>query len=174
MPDFPTIYPPPRMTTFSAQFSACQLACWHATPTLGAFTWPAANLAIYVPVSCPFMFQIVNMFWGNGATASGTVDVGFYSPDGGRVFSTGATTQTGTGVNQFQALSNVIDPGGGYFAMLCSSATATAWGIASGPSNADYRSAGLRQQAVGSATLPATATFAQYAQSVYPLIGIER
>jgi hypothetical protein len=174
MPDFPIIYAPPRLSTFSGQFSAIQQSCCTATPTSGSFTWPAANLAIYVPFAIPFLFQVSTMFWGNGSTVSGNVDVGYYTSDGARVFSTGAIAQSGASVVQFSALANFLDPGTGYLAMLMTSATGTCTGISAGPAVADYRAAGLRQQAVGAGALPATATFAQYAQTVYPLIGVER
>lgn len=173
MPDFGGVYLPPRINTFSSLYSIGAEACWQATPTQASFAWPAANLAIFIPVRMPFVFPVRNVFWMNGGTASGNVDVGYYTLDGALVFSSGATAQGAAGF-QSVAVNNYIDPGAGYLAILLTSATGTNQGVSGGLTNNDLRIAGLRQQAVGAGALPATATFAQYAQTVYPLLGVER
>jgi hypothetical protein len=131
------------------------------------------NVATYCPLWLPFRYPAQNFFYANGTTANGTIDIGLYSQDGARIWSSGPTTQTGTSTLQFFAKDIVIDPGCYYLAVGWSSSTATGWGQAL-PTATRLRYLGLLQQTgLTSGTLPSPATFAAYAQAVHaiPLIG---
>jgi hypothetical protein len=51
----------------------------------------------------------------NGATASGNIDIGIYTPDGTRLASTGSTAQSGTSTIQNIALTAPVTLGRGWY-----------------------------------------------------------
>lgn len=133
----------------------------------GSAAWPAANRAIYMPVRIPVPGLVQQVWWENGATVSGNVDLGLYDHVGTRLFSTGSTAQAGTSAKQAVDVADVlVGPGLFYLALACSSATATM--INYDPaSTLMAKFAGLYTQASAFA-LPATATFATPASGYVP------
>ena len=146
-------------------FSASIIAAGTAS-----FVWPAANLAIYQPIMLERDTAIARLWCYNGTTAAGNVDVGIYAADGTLLTSAGSTAQSGTSTLQvFDVTDLRIGPGLYYIAMVCSDATATAFGL-SITSAQIGRVVGAFQEASAFA-LPAGATFAAYAQTTVPLVG---
>lgn len=137
--------------------------------TIASATNPSQNLAFYTPfvVSIPTMIR--KMWVYNGATVNGNLDLGIYDAKGTRLVSSGSTAQSGT--NDLQAVDvtdTLLSPGLFYLALASDSATSTffaqtftaTWAL----------SFGLLQQASAFA-LPATATFAAFTQTTYPIYG---
>lgn len=167
----------------SQQLNMPHEACVHvgslaaSTCNLGEFSvlnfaaaaWPAANRAIFVPFVLDVAELAQQMFWENGAVA-GTSDIGIYDELGNRLVSSGATTNAGT-IQVANIADTSLAPGVYYLALLASTVTTqTYW---SGAVNVSaLRAAGVRQQDVGAATLPATATFAALASSYLPFMGV--
>ena len=131
--------------------------------------WGTANLAVYYPIVLPDPCVITKLFWQNGGVVAGTVDLGWFTQEGGRIISTGPQTQTGVSATQLIDITDTaLPPGPLYLGLLCSNATATVWAVgAAAVFNA--MPLGVYQQAVGSGTLPNPATFASIGTAGFPL-----
>ena len=132
--------------------------------------WPAANLAMFFPVSLESPVAVKRFWWENGATAAGNVDMGLYTRDGTRLTSTGSTAQSGTSVLQSADVTDVIvAPGLYYIAIALDDGTATLGGNTF--ANAAHgKIVGLAEQTTAFA-LPAVATFATWTRTVWPYCG---
>lgn len=140
-----------------------------ATPA--SATFPAANDAIFVPVTIEQTVLIKRLFSLNGATASGNIDVGIYSDSGGRIVSAGSTAQAGTSIPQFFDITDiVITPGRYYLAVAMNNTTGTLFRASTGI--AKLQAMGLAKQATAFA-LPTSATFATVTAAYLPMIGAE-
>jgi hypothetical protein len=163
--------PPFCITTFQ-RFAADHIFPLAST-TQGNITWPAANLAIFVPVSIPFYYPVVKGVWGNGSPANANCDIGIYTWDGVRLASLGSTAQSGASSAQFTAFATpfLLPPGDYYFAMSNSGTTGIFGNTVA--TAAMGRIAGVRQMATAH-PLPATATFATYTGTGYPMFGVSK
>lgn len=137
-----------------------------------AAAWPSANLALYFPIVVPQRMTITGFAWSNGTiTTAPTVDCGVYTLAGTRLTHfTAPVTQAGASTIQTQALpaNLVLDPGVYLLAMLVSGTGSQFNEAAAGSSS--LACSGAKQQAVGAATLPATATFATITNSYVPIL----
>jgi hypothetical protein len=121
--------------------------------------WGTANLAYFYPVWVPESCVLTKLWWQNGATANGNVDVGVYTDQGNRLISTGTTLQTGTSVIQSVDITDTPVPAGLlYFAIALSSATGTIWSVAASLSGSLAIMSGYQQATAF--PLPNPATFA--------------
>lgn len=131
--------------------------------------WPAANRAIYSAVVVPRPVTVTHLIIYVG-TSSGNVDVGIYNEAGTRLVSSGSTATIGGGAaNQaFNIADTSLSPGVYFFAMSCDNTTAT---FQCEQTAAEWlRVSGRQQEALGSVTLPATATMANPASAYSPHI----
>lgn len=171
MPDFPVS---PRLANQYAISTASpeSIGPWAlsvAASISASFAWPAANLAIYVPVEIYAPATIVKMAVLNGTAVSGNIDVGIYDVGGKRLISAGTTAQAGTTTIQtFDITDTLLLPGLYYMAVALDNTTGTLGGY-SGIIAGDGQAVGLLQQA-SAFVLPDPATFAAYAQTVCPLV----
>lgn len=141
--------------------------------TLAAVT-QTANRAHYLPLSLPYSYLVRRMFWVNGTTVtSSNVDVGIYSEDGTRLYSSGSTAMSGPSVPQFVTLSTplLLPPGRYYIAYVCDGTGARGWAITLGAD--PLRQMASFQQATA-LPLPASATFAAATNINLPFVGITR
>jgi hypothetical protein len=138
--------------------------------TPGAAAWPAANRAIYAPIIIESEVLVTQLFIYVGA-AAGTADIGIYDVMKRKLVSSGATNTAGSSALQlFNVTDTTLTPGNYYLGMDCS--TVTTLTLFRWTTNLTIlESAGVQQEAVGSATLPATATFANPANSYLPVMG---
>jgi len=175
MGDFPTTPIPPVTITswsfLSPMGTARQLG---VSPTVGSVAWPAANLAIYIPVLVPVDFPVRRVFWGNGSSTTGTGCFGIYTPGGARIYTTGSTAKAGASVLQYVTPTLFTLPAGCYYFATVMSATTNAALGSTSVTTALGRMMGLMEEAVGSTTLPATMTPAQWSHTGYNLCGITR
>ncbi len=169
--DFPTKTATPHgIHSFTRYTAARELA----GITGGNLTW-VANLAVYVPFSLPFYYPAARIYWCNGGTASGNVDVGIYSQGGTRMYSSGSTAQSGTSQLQYVDFTDMIlSPGKYYMGVVCSAATANLMYGSSAVAAAGLALAGCLEEALGATTLPATMTPIEIAHALYPLVGFTR
>ena len=149
--------------------------------TPGSVAWPVANQAMYFPfyVQAPGYYQ--NLWWVNGATATGNVEMGVYDEVGNLLSQTGTVAATGTSAPQLVAMPApsqgqpgvLITPGRYFIALWASSASQTfiAWTTAAASTNVN-RLLGIGQQVSLTLGLPTLATFASSANSYIPLIGL--
>ena len=133
-------------------------------------TWPANNLAIYLPVYLEELTQVAQFWCANGATASGNVDMGLYTADGTQLSSIGSTAQSGTSTLQvFDVTDLLLSPGWYYVALALSSTVGTILG--GGIVNAPQGRIGGLLEEVSAFPLPATATFATFTRTFNPRCG---
>jgi hypothetical protein len=139
------------------------------TSANGSMAWGITNLAMFFPFILPEPCMITKLFWQNGTTVAGTVDIGWYTAEGGRIISTGPQTQTGVSTTQLIDIADTpLPPGPSYLGLLLSSPTATLWAVG-GAAVFNAMPLGVYQQAVGSGTLPNPATFASVGTAGFPL-----
>lgn len=164
---------PPSINNFMATYSPLTDATTMVSNTIGAFNWPAANQAIFVPFGLPHPYVCRRFLWANGSTIGSNMDAGLYALDGRKIISTGSVAQVGTSAMQTAAPiqgDTLISPGLYFLALACDGTTLRGWGLSTITTN-EGRIVNMRQQATAFA-LPATATFAQWASTGYPLIGM--
>lgn len=156
-------------------FSAAIEVCGVLSAAVGVFNWPATDRALYLPLTIPWAYPVARVFWANGSTPTGNMDFGLYTVDGGKIITTGKVAQSGASALQYVDVTDFVLPAGQYYMALANdSATTTSrgWGI-NNVATEHGRIAGCLQQATAS-PLPATATFAAWASTGYPLCGITR
>lgn len=134
-------------------------------------SWPSINLAVFTPLWLSWPYTAQRVFWVNGGTISGNVDMGIYTPGGARIWSAGSTVQSGATTLQYVGTGGLRLAPGPYYLALTFSATSghvTGSGLNSVTS---ARLAGLVQMA-SALPLPATATFATSTTNLWPLMGL--
>lgn len=133
--------------------------------------WPAANRALFVPFSVPAPVIAKKLWWFNGATVTGSVDMGIYDLAGVRLVSTGATGQSGSSAVQIADITDTaLQPGVYYLAMaMDSTSTAVRYSTAS---TQWMQACGMKQMA-SAYTLPDPVTYADIATNYLPLMGVQ-
>lgn len=166
---------PPIVSTYSVYAPAGRgRQALGGTIAAGSIAWPAANRAIYVPMTLPGPCVVRRLFWTNGSTVTGSSEVGVYTRGGVRLCSTGLTAQSGASVLQFVTLGTPVylDAGVYYLATQNDGTTNRMFGTVT-PTVNQGRLAGLLQQDLGGGgVLPATMTPATLTAFAYPLAGI--
>lgn len=170
MPDFPTgAMPRPfgALGSLDASNALPGELCVIAGVTSSAGAWSSANLAIYCPVLVERRVTIYQMLVDIG-TSSGNLDLGVYDEAGNRLVSLGSTASPGTGAQAFNIADTVLDAGLYYLALSADNTTITFQraAVVAGIG----RACGVRQQALGSVVLPATATFADLSFANIPKV----
>ncbi len=176
MADFPSArYHLPAISSFSAETStpASSVMARNTTIAGASSLWPSANLAIYVPFRIWSPYLVNTLWWANGTATNGNTDVGIYSVGGTLITSAGSTAQTTVSTIQKVALGTpiVLSPGSYYMAMAASTGTTCQYMRVGQATNATWQLCGWAQQATAF-PLPATATFAAFAQTYQPFFGI--
>jgi hypothetical protein len=171
MSDWPQASRPPTvlMSPFSELAQGTEMAAL-ATAAPASVAHGTANLARFYPFVLPEPIVVVKMWWYNGGTVSGNVDVGIYDKDGTKIVSQGNTAQATINVLQEVNIADtVLGRGLFYMALSASSATATFFSNANSVQLA--KALGLAQMATAN-PLPATATLAAVAAAIQPLYGL--
>lgn len=142
------------------------------TPASSA--WPAANRAVFVPFRIGQPMIVDRLFVWAGGTQAGTnnVDLGIYDAYETLIVSTGSQTYNG-GVNvynSFNITDTTIGPGLFYLACALDTNTDTTFRVAM-PTAAVGQAMGVTQQA-SAFPLPRLATFASFASTLIPIIGL--
>ena len=138
-----------------------------------SIVWTTANKAIYIPLRLSKPYPVRLLWWANGATISGNVDLGVFASDAStKILSTGAVAQAGASVVQSVVPSPNpfwLPPGQYYLGLSSSSATAT-FQIAT-TTLAQQIQFGMAEQLTAH-PLPATATFVRPTSQKLPLVGL--
>ena len=174
-----TLPAPPVITPFSPLCVGLE----HRASSSGVVAntaWPAARRIFYVPMYLPMPIVVRRLFWVNGATVSGNVDVGIYSAVDGlpatRLTNTGAsgTAMSGASVLQSVDITDIaLGPGSYFLAMMVDNATATMWRSVGGAGATSFKSWGICGETPGSGSaLPTTATPVTLASNYLPLFGL--
>jgi hypothetical protein len=120
--------------------------------------WTAGR-AIYIPIKIPWPYPVKRMFIFNGGSVAGNVDLGLYTRNGTKVFSTGSFAQVGVTTMQYVNFSYLVSPGSYYLALAFSGVATIQRAQFALVTNA--RMAGLLQQD-SAFPLPASMTPAVY------------
>ncbi len=176
MADFPSKnIPPISYTTFgdlSSPYGGMR-GCG-IIPIPATVAWPAANLAIYIPMHIHTGTVVRRVFWANGSSTTGTGAFGIYTRSGSQVYATASTAKAGASALQYITPTAFFLPAGEYYFAVVMSATTNAMLGSLSITASIGRMIGLMQEALGGTTLPATMTPAQFANTGYPLCGITR
>lgn len=157
------------VSAWSAQALGVELAALGAASPAST-VWGTANLARTFPFVIPKPALVRKLWWANGGTVNGNVDVGIYDEGGGLITSSGSVVQAGTNARQEANIADVTLGIGRYYLALASS-SATATFIAGAPAALVLGALGCTQQAAAF-PLPATGTPAIPASAVLPLCGL--
>jgi hypothetical protein len=176
MSDFPGLALTPLHISSSSLYvgGTAYRSVANAGSSYGSTAWPTANTGYFMPMVIPWQYKLVRFFWGNGSAAS-NMDVGIYTRGGVRLASTGAVAQTPASDLQYAAPAGgivLLDPGE-YFLAISNSGTTNRGYATAGMTATEARLQGAYQMASAHA-LPATATFADWSSSFWPLCGITR
>jgi hypothetical protein len=133
-------------------------------------TW-VANLAVFVPFGVSRPFLVREMWWFNGSTAGGNIDVGLYDTAGNRLASLGSTAQgAASSIITSSTFTDYTLAPGDYYMAFAASATTAAVGFYSAAANI---SAGF---GVGQMTtalpLPNPATIVPLTNAMVPYFGL--
>lgn len=176
MPDFPLALNPHNMvniSTISPEAIGNELQADMGAGLTASTAWPSANLALYIPFEIYEPVTIISMSVVNGSAVSGNIDVGIYNSDLSRKVSIGSTAQSGTtAIQTFNITDTELLPGLYYIGVALDNATGTLMGFIS-LLGIDMECVGMAQQATAFA-LPATATFAAFAQTFIPLVTLHQ
>ena len=133
---------------------------------------PAANRALYCPLQVPVRFTVARFFSSNGSGVNGTFDIGLFSQSGIKLISTGSTSQAGTTQAQYVDVTDQSFPPGFYYLGFVGSTVTTArYNAITFTDQYEARGAGMLQEALGSAVLPAAMTPASYASNAVYFFG---
>lgn len=139
--------------------------------SVASTAYPAANLALYVPFCIGAPMNIKAVYWGNGTTAGGNIDVGIYNEDATKIVSLGSTARgTASSTITTTSLADTIIGAGRYYMAFLLDSTANMQAFA--PAAGLCESMGILEQAVGAATLPSPATFAVTTRAYIPSFGL--
>lgn len=162
-------FPPPSMISVASQTSSLMAILGAVVPASAA--WPTANKAFYIPFALEVTANIQKVWVANGATASNNFDVGVYTEDGTKLYSTGSVAQSGT--NTLQTVTPtafLLNPGRYYIGMAMNGTTGTVFRY--GVTAQGLSTMGILTQTSAFA-LPAVATFASASAETYvPLFGL--
>lgn len=166
---------PVVLSTMSPECLGIHIA---ATITDGANGWqsaaPGANTCQYYPFQISESLTVAKLFWLNGATAAGTIDIGIMDENGVRKVS-GSAAQSGTSVVQsVDPADTVLTAGRYYFALATNNIGSAFVGIqpnqALGLANIVGTMMGVYYEASG--TVPANATFATHVGNPIYMCGL--
>lgn len=141
------------------------------TTTPGSSAWPSANRIYYVPVRIPEAFTVLRVWWLNGSSVTGNVDVGLYNSAGTRLWQLGSTAQSGTNVVQFADIGDQAHAAGLYYMAMQHSSNGNVFRVA--PGVVFEIALGIMEESAGGFALPATATFAKAAGNWVPQFGLD-
>lgn len=128
------------------------------------------NLARGYPLYLGEPAVITKVWWFNGATAAGNIDVGVYTLDGTRLFSSGATAQgTINAIQEVDITDYQLGRGTYYAAISCSLSTATFF---SNSYNLHFSKIMGWWQMATAHPLPASVTIAAMSTAIEPLFGV--
>jgi hypothetical protein len=113
--------------SWSARFTpAIETRALAALGLPASTVWPNASRAYAYPLNLDRIYRVRRVFWYNGATVNGNVDLGIYDMESlKRLYSTGSVAQSGASAPQYTSVDLVLQPGSYYLALVSSSATAT-------------------------------------------------
>lgn len=130
------------------------------------------NLAVYVPVTLPMAVQVKKLWWVNGSSVTGNIDVGIYDAQGNKIVSTGSIAPgTASQVASSDIADLTLPPGDYYFAGW--RANTGRFGILAVISAGHAQVLGVRQEASLASGLPDTASFATPSTALVPILGVD-
>ena len=166
------------LSSYSRWAGALSTAFASGAGTFGSSTaWNGSGTAVGVFFEIPFYYPVDQVFWYNGTTASGNIDIGYYDAHTlTKLWSLGLTAQSGTSQFQFTTPSpKIVIPPGAYLMALSSGSGASVIGGLTGRSVRTQYATGMWSMEIGGSPLPATfAPTTAPSNGLYPLFGFTR
>jgi hypothetical protein len=141
--------------------------------TNASAAWPAANVALYIPIYVRKVVTVYALFWVNGSTVAGNACLGLYNEAGQRIAQTGVVAQATASVPQQPSITAFQLAPGRYWAGLASTsitATFRAWNA--GVTTDATKWLGVGEEAVTAGQVPASMTPVASARNYLPLVGL--
>lgn len=134
--------------------------------------WPAANLAIFIPMRLAVPATLYKLAIGAGATATGNFDVGVYDRFGNKIVSSGATAKGANTDHILDVTDTRLGPGLYYLAMSADGTDNYLMITPSGTSPVPLQKARLygTLEAATAYTLPSTVTMVARTGAPIPLV----
>jgi hypothetical protein len=134
-----------------------------------ATAWGTANRALYIPIDIPRRVVIRKLAYSSSTTGAGNIDIGLYDASGTLLVSSGSTAKsTSSDDVAVDVTDTTVGPGLHYIALNNSTTADTFLAMAySAPMAAGF---GVLQEALGSVTLPATATWSLTSATFIPIV----
>lgn len=148
----------------------------------GSAAWPAANRAFYFPIRNPYSsWNVARFMWINGASTTGTIDMGLYAyttaQTGSKLTSTGAITRSGTNAIQYATASPAytLPRGRYYLGAVLSSGTGEVLRQAPQQGATTLQLSGVLYENLGGSTLPSSMNpSGAIADNYVPFIGFSQ
>jgi hypothetical protein len=163
------LHPLPVISTFHAQMIGPGMI--YSGPTAAAY--PTANKAFYYPLTITHPYTVKTLWWANGTTVTGTVDVAVYDETMHRLTSMGPQNQTpATAIQQFTLVpSIVLQPGQYFLGISCLATTDNLFRSAAFSFAGQLRAFNSLEQ-TSAHPLPAVATPVAITANYLPIFGI--
>lgn len=171
---FPPSYRPPSVVIAPwspESLGIGLLAAKSGSPAAAA--WPVANLMIFLPVRLNSPITVKKVWWENGATVSGNVELAVCDAAGNLRLHTGSTPQVGISTVQVADPADVVLEAGTFYKGLSldnTTGTIIRWPA----TNAGLCAALGMAQAASAFPAPDPVTFALCAQAYIPKFGISQ
>lgn len=173
-------FSPPTIETQQVDISTMRTQCFDQELLAGGgpslSTWPTTNLAIYAPLYVRAGVAVTNVYWINGTTAAGNLDVAVYDEQGkNKLIATGTQAQTGTSTIQSVTVTPPVflPPGRYWMGMVVATTGATYYRAANQISMSGFNHVmSAATQSLASAVMPATITFATSSVDYIPMMGL--
>lgn len=143
-----------------------------------SFAWPTAKLVTYIPIVIEYPFRVQTIFWQNGTTPVGNIEVGVYDEAGTRRGTSGsAAAGTTAAIQTATPTAFTLQPARYYIAVTCDNVggSYTLSGFSSAPGLGAVGSLGVMSETTGSFGLTdpwgTTAVFLPAAEQI-PNVGI--
>lgn len=135
-------------------------------------SWPAANLALFVPMRVGRPEVIYKLAVGAGSTAAGNFDVGVYDAQGNLLVSSGATAKGASTEHVIDIADTLVGPGIYYLALAADGTNNYVMHTPSGTSPVPLQKQRLygTLEAASAYTLPSAVTFAACTNVGIPMI----
>lgn len=133
-------------STVGAYVNACRIGFITST------AWSAANLVAYYPLVIAAPFTVKLIYWQNGTTPSGNIEVGVYDEAGNRKGTSGSTAAgTTVAVQTVTPTAFLLNgPARYYLAVTCSANTYTLAGPSTAPTAGVSGALGVMTETTGS------------------------
>ncbi len=174
MGEFPRIYTPRVIHTWTEYFPLGRAAAHGLSPAPASGTWVVSDRALYIPFSLPWDYPVRRLMWANGTVLTGNGCASILDEAGRLLVTTGAIARTPASSPQWTSVTTTwLMADTPYWLGVAAGTTTNALQLSTAVTAIMARMMGIKEQ-TASNPIPATATFNVPASAGYPLAGFSR